>query len=187
MKFFVRVFYRLFFWVVPWWYGFTMRMTRRRRYPEVATYTSPEQIDDALCWGDRWRPDPLRGVLDVVMSPRKFQDRINQGKDKLGDCDDHAVYWATALLKSGLALRAWLGTVWYTEDGKGIGHVVCLFESPAHVYYWADYGNPRPYGGPWGWCGPAARFHTLVAAGMFEVRLKRGEPRLAKRVARHFP
>jgi hypothetical protein len=165
-----------------------MTLTRKRHYPQVATYKTPDEIVLALRFGTAWRPDPLKEALDVMMSPRKMQQRIDDKAAVLGDCDDHAIYWATALLKSGIAERAWLGTVWYQNaNGKGTGHVVCVWERWNGALYWSDYSVPQPFTSEWCWARAVAsrRQAKLIAAGYFQVMLRKsGEPRLCKRVHR---
>lgn len=181
----MRFLYRAFYFFVPWWYGMSMRFTRRnRKNPQVAEYTSTRQIAEAINWGRNWRPDPWKQALDVVMHPRKFQAKINAGDDEFGDCDDHALYWATALLKSGLADRAWMGTIWYQKPDakKGSGHAICVFEKDGKTF-WADYGMPRAVGEGWEWAHDAAgvRRSELKAAGKMEIIFRRnGEPRFKK-------
>jgi len=168
-------------------------MTRRkaRKNPEVATYENTRQIAEAINWGRNWRPDPLHGFLDVAMNPRKFQAHINAGAKKFGDCDDYALYWATTLLKSGLADKAYMGTVWYeNRDKKGEGHAVCVFEKEGDTY-WADYGMPHKIaaGDEWAWAKDvvASRRSVLYAAGKFEIKLRRnGEPKLVKRTGKRY-
>lgn len=179
--FFVRFFYAYLYLLVPIWYGLSLNLTRIRRYPPLPKFYSPREIAEELEWGSKWRPDPVRGLLDVVMDPRKMQARIDDGDSKFGDCDDHALYWATALLQSHLADRAWLGTVYYSEPGKrGTGHVVCVYQKGTHVW-WTDYGLPTPVVAPWGWAYEVAnvRGKALHAAGRVEVTLRaNGAPRL---------
>jgi hypothetical protein len=171
----VQFFYARLFWLVPIWYGFTMFLTRWRRWPAVRRYPNTRAISEAISWGDGWRPDPIKGLLDVAMDPRKFQARIDAGETRLGDCDDHALYWAVALLKSGLATRAWIGSAWYADTrGKHAkGHVVCIFEHRSRLY-WVDYGNPAPVTNLWGWAYAVAlaRGKVLYAAGKVPVELR---------------
>ena len=181
----VKFFYRFLYFLVPIWYGLTVALTRKRRYPPVQTYAFIEDIPRAFDFGTRWRPDPVKGALDVLMNPRKFQERINTEAPDLGDCDDHALYIATSLLKSRLCQKAYLGTVWYTRsNGKSYGHVVCVFEDRRGDTYWMDYNTPSRTIGDFGWAidmcqKKRARLH---AAAYFEVTLRRnGEPRLRKR------
>lgn len=187
----VRFFYRYLYWLVPWWYGMTQTFTRKKRYPEVRFYGAVTDIPPAIQYGRRWREDPIKGLLDVLMTPRKFQWHIEMDHEEFGDCDDHALYWATALLKSKLADKAWLGTVWYTKpDGSSkSGHVVCVFSKDGRTY-WADYGNPSAFGGKWEWASQMAnrRGKIVQAAALTEVRLRKsGEPKLCKKTERIVP
>jgi hypothetical protein len=177
VRFFYKYLYRFF---VPFWYGLTMNLTRFRRWPRLSSYTTTRQITEALNWGQNWRPDPLKGNFDVLMDPRKFQAKIDAGDDEFGDCDDHAMYWCTALLQGGLADRVWFSSVWYANAGdKGSGHVVCVFEKDGEQY-WCDYRDPTPVVIHWGWARQVATGYGKlpIAAGMIEVRLRKsGAPR----------
>lgn len=177
----VRFFYRYLYRLVPLWYGLTMNLTRFRRWPHLPSYLAAREIAKALNWGQNWRPDPIKGVLDVMMDPRKFQCRIDNGDEEFGDCDDHAIYWCTALLQSKLAERAWLSTVWYGNEGeKGQGHVVCVYAREG-LWYWCDYRDPTPTVGEWDWAAEVADGYGKkpIAAGMTEVCLRKrsGAPR----------
>lgn len=186
----MKFFYRFFYWFVPWWYGFTMQMTRKRRYPEMPRFKHTEHIIWELDYGRRWRKDPgKRGNLDVLSHPRKVQSRIDEGKVGIGDCDDHAIYWATALLENNLAQRVYLGTIWAKRpsERKGFGHVVCVWEDRVGDTYWADYREPGRTVGPWGFAFDyVRRSGALVhAAGLIEVKLRKsGQPKLCKKVKR---
>ena len=186
---FIQFFYDRLFWLVPLWYGFTMALTRWRRWPEVKRYIHTREITEAISWGEAWRPDPLKGVLDVMMDPRKFQHRINAGDAGIGDCDDHAIYWATALLKSGLAEKAWIGSAWYGDArGKNSkGHVVCIFQHKGRRF-WVDYRDPHLLDTAWSWAYTVAldRGKLLYCAGMVEVlvRGKKSRPKFRIRSSR---
>lgn len=186
---FVKFFYRWFYWVVPLWYGFTMQMTRKSRYPEIARHLSWNHIAKELDFGQRWRPDPVRGRLDVMSHPRKVQDKIDRGHIGIGDCDDHAIYWATSLLQGYLAQRVYLGTIWAKRPGerRGFGHVVCVWVDRHGDTYWADYREPARTIGTWGFANDYVRRSRAVvhAAGLIEVKLRKsGEPKLCKKVKR---
>ena len=166
----------------------TQTLTRKKKYPEVKTYESIADIPPAIKYGRNWREDPIKGLLDIVMSPRKFQYLIDKGSEEFGDCDDHALYWAAALLKSNLADKAWLGTVWYSKaDGSmKSGHVVCVF-SKGGKSYWADYRNPSLFEGTWEWATQVAqsRGKVLHAAALIEVKLRKsGHTKLSKKTDR---
>ena len=137
------VFYTLFLWIVPYWYRFTMFLTKSSEYP-VKTYSTYIHILDALSYGSRWTSDPLGGALDNLYHPTRVQEHIKKGED-IGDCDDHAVYWATTLLKSKLARRAWISFYQYQKNDTGQfgGHVICVFESKkTGELMWVDYHPP---------------------------------------------
>jgi len=175
MNRFVRLFYRRFYWFTPLWYGFTSFLTRFRRWPPLPGYKNAKEIAEAINWGKNWRPDPLKGVLDVMMDPRKFQSRLDAGDKEYGDCDDYAIYWCTALLQSELADRAWFGSIWYAKPGeKASGHAVCVFERDG-LRYWCDYKEPRIAIDMWEWARDVAalRGRIALAAGMTEVKLRK--------------
>jgi hypothetical protein len=166
-----------------------MTLTRKRRYPQVARFYNWEGIARNLGFGRRWSSDPVKGKLDVMSHPRKVQEKIDIGNVGIGDCDDHAIYWATALLKNHLAQRVWIGTIWSQKPGakKGSGHALCVFEDRRGDTYWADYVAPSRTIGQWGF----ARDYCLrtgaviLAAGLIEVTLREsGEPKLCKKVVR---
>jgi hypothetical protein len=183
----VRFFYKRLYWLVPLWYGLTQWLTGWRRWPDLDHYYTTREIVEALKWGQHWRPDPIKGVLDVLMCPGKFQAKINAGDTEFGDCDDHALYWCTALLQSGLASAAWLGTVWYGREGqKSKGHVVCIFAVEG-LHFWCDYRDPSPSLTRWEWATDVAvaRDKDAIAAGVTEVVLRRnGAPKFRVRTAK---
>ena len=115
---------------------------------------------------------------------------IDTGSKEFGDCDDHAIYWITALLQSELCDRAWLGTVWVKKPGtrSGIGHALCVFEVNSQGF-WTDYGLPRTWAEPWEWAEQVAAKigGPLLAAATTEVFLKRGEPHFRKRIRSWVP
>jgi hypothetical protein len=161
-----------------------MTLTRKRRYPRIPRFTEPEEIVKELGWGRRWRPDPIRGVLDVMSHPTKVQSKIDEGTIGVGDCDDHAIYWATALLQNNLAKRAWLGTIWCERpNGKSFGHVVCVWDD-GRDKYWSDYFRPYRFLTKWEWAEAYGRDRgvRVMYAGLIEVELRRsGHPKLVKK------
>lgn len=183
----VRFFYKRLYWLVPLWYGLTQHLTSWRRWPPLDRYYTTREIVEALKWGAHWRPDPLKGNFDVLMDPRKMQSKIDNGDTEFGDCDDHALYWCTALLQSRLADRAWLSTIWYALPGqKSTGHVVCVFEK-GNGRFWCDYREPRHTATEWGWAHDVAAAYgkKALAAGMVEVQLRHsGAPKFRFRTTR---
>ena len=189
MKKLTRMAFRRFLWFVPFWYGLSMLLTRKRGVSVRGDFTKPADIALTLGSGHGWRRDPLSGALDVLSAPSRVQDRINKGK-KIGDCDDHAMYWCVALLKSGLAERVRFSFVQMKKDnGKQSGHVVVTYDvgkEPYAVTYWADYGAPKVYSGALGWqwaIDVSARYFAKpIAAATIEVTLDRkGRPKFGRR------
>jgi len=120
-----------------------MRLTKinTRR---VAYYHSFEQIANDYGWGRRYKKDPLNGKLDYLTHPSKLAHNA-AFELKFGDCDDHAIFWCTALLKNKLAKRVWF--CFYTmeriEDGRVSSHAICVFEdAEKDAYFWCDYQLP---------------------------------------------
>ncbi len=171
----IKVFYLLLLPLVPYWYMLTMWLTKKTKSP-VKLHKDPKSIASTLKWGRTWVADPLGGVLDNLYHPTKVQDNLNKGKS-VGDCDDHAVYWCTALLKSGLAKRAWLSFYQYERaDGVVNGHVVCVYEAPLGGYYWVDYGLPEKIERRNEWVNLMVKRKTRRVLGAAEIEItKLGE------------
>lgn len=134
-----------FFYTISLWFRILkMRLSwlfSRLPNKPVTKYTEINQIPETLKWGSQYLPDPPR---DPVYHPRKIQDRISHGH-KIGDCDDHAIYWCTAIHKSKLAKNVWLALYFYTRsDGTEGGHAICVFEGFDGKFYWGDYNTPTP-------------------------------------------
>lgn len=168
--------FKYFLWFVKFWYGLSMLVTRHRK-TRVAEYTTYEGIAKALRWGDGWRPDPIKGALDVVTHPTRIQHRLDTNKRKIEDCDGHAAYWCVTLLKSGLAARAWFCFYQMQKNDSDVksGHAVCVFEDHLGNLHWADYGTPRRIEDDWDWTKDSAKIYnaTPIAAAMFEVTLRK--------------
>lgn len=130
-----------FFWSI--WYSFWVKVTNPSKGKAVLpTFKSTNEIIEALGFGEDYVKDPLNGALDIMYHPREIQDRINND-EKVGDCDDHAIYWAACLLKADIAKDAWIGTIYYKrEDGSFGGHAVCVFEDYSGQLFWSDYRMP---------------------------------------------
>ena len=82
-------------------------------------------------------------MFDYLTHPSRLQHNIDNEKP-FGDCDDHAIFWATVLKKSGLVDRVWFG--YYTMLKKGNGqmsaHALCIYEKDGKEY-WCDYRLPN--------------------------------------------
>lgn len=177
---FLSFFTRRLRWVIPFWYGFTIFVTRQRKV-SVTVYKELKEIPIALDYGRDWRSDPLKGALDVCMHPTKFQKRMDKATfgqhDKLGDCDDHAMYWCVALLKSGLAQKVWFSSFQYWDDKTIGGHAVCSFEDSDGQLWWCDYHMPEKMSDKWGFAiqGTSKKSAELINATQFEITLGRND------------
>ena len=134
--------YQHFIPLVKWWYSLTMSLTKipttRVRY-----YTDFVLIGTDYGWGTRYKKDPLNGKLDYLTHPSKLAHNA-AFRLPFGDCDDHAIFWCTVLLKNEMAKRAWF--CFYTmekQDGSTTAHAICVFQSSENdMYFWCDYQVP---------------------------------------------
>lgn len=162
-----------FLWFVKFWYGLSMVLTRHKKTP-VKEFLSYREILEELDFGNKWRQDPLGGKLDVLTHPTRIQKRLNEGLDKIEDCDGHAAYWSVALLKSRLASKCWFSffQMKNRDTGKITGHVVCVFEDFLGKTKWCDYAMPSAIQNKWDWAVQSANHYNgdVVAAAMIEVK-----------------
>ena len=174
MKFLVKLLY-LFWNVIPhfgkFWYSLTMKWSKNdKQYVELAK--SYEEIGERLDWGRKYRADKWGGKLDNLTHPTEIQKRILLNLD-IGDCDDHAIYWATTLLKSDLVLKVWFSffQMRSKKTGKLSGHVVCVFVDKENKMHWCDYRMPVEIQNRWEWAEQsAARYNSeVLTAAMIEV------------------
>tara|TARA_R110002110_G_scaffold8045_5_gene40484 strand:+ start:568 stop:1164 length:597 start_codon:yes stop_codon:yes gene_type:complete len=165
-----------FFWnFIPnfakWWYGLTMKLTKNDDFPvqKVSTYS---QIGERLKWGQRYREDKWGGKLDNLSHPTEIERRASLGY-LIGDCDDHAIYWATSLLKSDLVLKVFFSFYQKRsrDTGKLSGHVVCVFVDKENRMKWCDYRMPSDIEERWQWAEQSAERYNadVLAAAMIEV------------------
>tara|TARA_R110002051_G_scaffold322185_3_gene411978 strand:+ start:1050 stop:1646 length:597 start_codon:yes stop_codon:yes gene_type:complete len=165
-----------FFWnFIPsfakWWYGLTMKVTKNDRFPvqKVSTYS---QIGERLKWGQRYREDKWGGKLDNLSHPTEIERRASLGY-LIGDCDDHAIYWATSLLKSDLVLKVFFSFYQKRsrDTGKLSGHVVCVFVDKENRMKWCDYRMPSDIEERWQWAEQSAERYNadVLTAAMIEV------------------
>jgi hypothetical protein len=170
-KFFIKnSIHFLFF--VKLWYGLTMRLTKVNTN-RVRNFETLDEIPHSFGWGSRYKKDPLNGKLDYLTHPSRLARNVELG-EPFGDCDDHAIYWCVALLKSGLASRAWLCIYQMEkEDGSFSGHAICTFKSTKdNMYYWSDYPLPTyldEYRDKWAYRSAQTYGATPLCAGMIEV------------------
>jgi len=163
IRFGVRAFWPL---AVIWWW-MTMFFTRKKHH-SVKIASSVTSILERLHFGADYKPDPWKGRLDIMRHPTRVQQWIDEGK-KIGDCDEHACYWAACLFVSNLTAEAWINTLQMEDiDTKEItGHAVCIYRHPlTHELFFVDYDQPtrittmRDYG-----VAVAAKYHARPIAG----------------------
>lgn len=127
------------------WYRITMAWSKNKKV-RLPKYNKVEDIPKAFRYGKDYRYDEFFGTraADHLTHPTELQSRINKG-EKLGDCDDHAIYWCTALKKSGLAQKVWFAfyAMEHEETKEQQAHAVCVFADKDNNIFWADYRNPR--------------------------------------------
>ena len=131
-----------FLWAVLLWWRFTMFCTREK-HVGMRIYDDPEEITEALGFGKRWAPDPLKGRLDIMRHPTWVQKKIDASPDgKLADCDEHAIYLCATLAL--LMKEVYLGCYQAADPkGKKWGHAVCIYRPYGDdAYYVIDYTNP---------------------------------------------
>lgn len=130
------------------WYVFTMKLSKKLG-SQVKKYNSVEEIPKAFEFGRKYRYDQLLGSKsDHLTHPTRLQWRINTERE-FGDCDDHAIYWCTALLRSKLASKVWFAFYSMKEEDqetgeiKRNGHAVCVFADLEGQLWWCDYRKPK--------------------------------------------
>lgn len=130
------------------WYKFTMRLSKKVGI-YVKRYETVEEIPKAFKYGSKYRYDQLLGEKsDHLTHPSRLQWRLNNDRE-FGDCDDHAIYWCSALLRSDLVEKVWFAFYSMkkddpkTEKVKYSAHAVCVFADKSGDLYWCDYGSPK--------------------------------------------
>lgn len=167
LDFFTKIFVAKFAWFVRWWYGLTMKWTLKgAKDITFPTFPNSIAIHKRLDFEGHYKADPFEGKLDYLAHPRLIEKRISEQRF-VDDCDGHGIYWATALLKSGLAEKVWFSSVQYRSIVKRGGHVICVWQDKEGQLWWADYGFPQKIDNIWGWL---ARYEaSLVGAMMIPV------------------
>lgn len=168
----VKFGYIFFFWFVKYWWQITIKFSKVKNIV-FPYHESVVQIVTALDWGKKWKKDPFYGILDIMPHPTKVQDRINRNL-MIDDCDGHAIYWATSLLKSQIARRAWIGIVHMKDENNKIsGHCVCLYKDDSGEYFWCDYSKPNSFDSLYmfDWVKEVCDYYGKkpVAAGFFQI------------------
>ena len=141
---FIKLVYRYLMFFPILWYSITMKLTKVES-KRVRKHESFDDILEDIAEGANYKKDPLNGHLDYLTHPSRLAQNVAEG-GPFGDCDDHAIYWCTSLLKSGLASKAWF--CFYTMVKKSTqemsSHAVCVFQNKENgMYFWCDYGSPN--------------------------------------------
>jgi len=127
------------------WYGLTARVGDRRDGDVVEIASTIEELSRRLAGGTRYVAD---GV-DTMRHPRVVQRRIRLGEE-IGDCDDHASYIASVLLKSNLAREVYLAQLHMQDPDGGVsGHAFVVFSANDDHdpnWYAMDYAMPLSAG-----------------------------------------
>lgn len=132
-----RAFVRMFWRVTFRWYGFTARLGDKRHGDPVIPAASITALVARLLGGHFY----MRDKLDAMKHPRIVQARLNRN-EPIGDCDDHAAYIASVLLKSALAKKVYAAQVHMERDGQTRGHVFVLFTDDDRDWFAMDYFVP---------------------------------------------
>ena len=136
----IRAIYSLT-WFSARWYQFTMWLSKKPG-ARVREYSNIEEIIGAMNYGKLYQQDEIFNIKsDHMTHPGALQLKLDNGKG-FGDCDDHAIYWCAALLKSGLAKKVWIGIFTMKNDKGYSGHAICVFEDMDHELNWCDYRMP---------------------------------------------
>lgn len=135
-----------FAWFSKIYFLLTMKISKNLPQCVVPMFSSAKQITEILNYGKLYKHDNLAEVIkDYLIHPRTIQCRL-QDKEAFGDCDDHAIYWCTAIKKSNLAKKVWFSI--YSMKGRWpddtySAHAVCVFQGYDEKFYWCDYGKPN--------------------------------------------
>lgn len=157
----VQSWYKLY----RWMFEFKYYSPNSPLYSPVPAYSSLYQLADLLGNKLKWRADSLKQLFDAMGTAEAVQYKMSViNQPFIGDCDEFAVYAATAINKSILAdpdfgvyyfnkriKKAYVMTVmWLRYSGQtwrsnylGFGgHNVCVIELEDGDLAWMDYGMP---------------------------------------------
>lgn len=135
-----------FTWFSRTYYTMTMKVSEVLKKCPIPVFVNKKEIRLLLAGGRLYKHDSVAQVFkDYLIHPRVIQCRLEQ-KIPFGDCDDHAIYWCTALKKSKLAKKVWFSFFhmkgrW--PDDTYSGHAVCVFQDKNNRLYWCDYSEPK--------------------------------------------
>lgn len=135
-----------FTWFSKIYYTLTMMISQKLPNCVVPMFYDVKEISKTLNYGKLYKHDNIANIFnDYLIHPRVIQCRLQQ-QELFGDCDDHAIYWCTALKKSNLAKKVWFS--YFTMKGRWpddnyISHAICVFQGNDEKFYWCDYKNPN--------------------------------------------
>lgn len=135
-----------FTWFSKIYYTLTMMISKRLLNCVVPMFYDAKDISKILNYGKLYKHDNIANIFnEYLIHPRVIQCRLQQ-QELFGDCDDHAIYWCTAIKKSNLAKKVWFS--FFTMKGKWPddtyqSHAVCVFQGNDEKFYWCDYKNPN--------------------------------------------
>jgi hypothetical protein len=135
-----------FAWFSKVYFSLTMKISKNLTQCVIPIFSDTKQITQILNYGKLYKNDNVGEIIkDYLIHPRVIQCRL-QNKQLFGDCDDHAIYWCTALKKSNLAKKVWFSIYsmkarW--PDDTYSAHAVCVFQGHDEKFYWCDYQNPN--------------------------------------------
>jgi hypothetical protein len=96
------------------WYRITLFFTKKNGHA-VKTVTDIRRIPELLDFGNDYKADPR---MDVFYHPSRVQRMLDNRSFKHFDCEDHAGYFTTVILKSKLAPKVYLGILMFVLNGK---------------------------------------------------------------------
>lgn len=130
------------------YYDFTLFLSKFKEKSIVKVYSNFFEIKNILSSKEHYVPDYMFGILsDYLLHPGVVQHRLDTNQ-KIGDCDEHAIYWCTTIKKSKLAKRVWFAYFSFKKldvntDNYNYGaHAVCVFKGLDNKLYWCDYNMP---------------------------------------------
>lgn len=135
-----------FTWFSKIYYILTMKISEMLKECPLPVFVNKKEIRLLLAGGRLYKHDNVAQVFkDYLIHPRVIQCRL-ENKIPFGDCDDHAIYWCTALKKSKLAKKVWFS--FFTMKGRWPddtyqSHAVCVFQDKNNRLYWCDYAEPK--------------------------------------------
>lgn len=132
------------------WWNITLFLSKKEN-TLTPPYKYVDDIADALQGGTLYKYDALKGKTDWMQHPTRTQKNLNM-RVPIGDCEDHALYWAYTLYQNEFASKIYLGFFNFKyRDSKNKGaHAICIWKPSLSddKYMWADYHLPNEISDP---------------------------------------